>query len=170
MKHAASQKKMAVFWIILGSSIIKNMGKISNLFAGFASAVALNVLHESLKDKKTTPRIDFLGEQALQKTVRYFGGNISDTDDLYKATLAGDIISNTIYYSWIASAKSQHLFTKAIAMGLLAGIGAVKLPEPLGLNPKPVAKTDGIKAMTVGYYVFGALITAVVASALKKSR
>lgn len=143
------------------------MGKISNLFAGLAGAVALNVLHESLKNKRDTPRIDFLGEQALQKTVRYFGGNITDTDDLYKATLAGDIVSNTIYYSMIASAKPGIIWPKAIAMGLIAGFGAIKLPEPLGLNPKPVAKTDGIKAMTVGYYVFGALVTALVASAFK---
>jgi hypothetical protein len=144
------------------------MGRISNLFAGLAGAVALNVLHEFLKNKRTTPRIDFLGEQALQKTVRYFGGNITDTDDLYKLTLAGDLISNTIYYSRVASAKRQHLFGRAIAMGLIAGIGAVKLPEPLGLNPKSVAKTDQVKSMTVGYYLFGALVTALVASALKK--
>lgn len=145
------------------------MGKISNLFAGLAGAVALNILHESLKNKRDTPRIDLLGEQALQKTVRYFGGNITDTDDLYKATLAGDLISNTIYYSWIASGKRSHIWPKAIAMGLAAGIGAVTLPEPMGLNPKPVAKTEGIKAMTVGYYLFGAIVTALVASSFKSN-
>lgn len=144
------------------------MGKIKNLIAGFAGAVALNVLHESIKNKRTTPRIDLLGEQALQKTVRYFGGNIRDDDELYAATLAGDIISNTMYYSLIASSKSAYIWPKAIAMGLLAGVGAVKLPKPLGLNPKPVAKNDQIKAMTVGYYVFGALVTALVATSFKK--
>ncbi|MHA4894628.1 hypothetical protein ACXZ1K_07755 [Pedobacter sp. PWIIR3] len=144
------------------------MGKIKNLIAGFAGAVALNVLHESIKNKRTTPRIDLLGEQALQKTVRYFGGNIRDDDELYAATLAGDIISNTMYYSLIASSKSRYIWPKAIAMGLLAGVGAVKLPKPLGLNPKPVAKNDQIKAMTVGYYVFGALVTALVATSFKK--
>jgi hypothetical protein len=144
------------------------MGKISNLFAGLAGAIALNVLHESLKNKRDTPRIDFLGEQALQKTVRYFGGNISDTDDLYKATLAGDLVSNTIYYSLIAASKPGFIWPKAVAMGLIAGFGAIKLPEPLGLNPKPVAKTNQIKAMTVGYYLFGALVTALVASAFKQ--
>ncbi|EDM37773.1 hypothetical protein PBAL39_15149 [Pedobacter sp. BAL39] len=144
------------------------MGKITNLIAGLAGAAALNILHESLKNKRSTPRIDFLGEQALQKTVRYFGGNITDTDDLYKATLAGDLISNTIYYSWIASAKRKNLWTKAVAMGLLAGVGAITLPEQMGLNPKSVAKTNEIKAMTVGYYVFGALVTALVSSAFKR--
>jgi hypothetical protein len=144
------------------------MGKISNLFAGLVGAVALNVLHESLKNKRDTPRIDILGEQALQKTVRYFGGNITGPDNIYNATLAGDLFSNTIYYSWIASAKPGLLWPKAIAMGLLAGVGAVKLPGPLGLNPEPVAKTDGIKAITVGYYLFGALVTAFVASAFNK--
>jgi hypothetical protein len=143
------------------------MGKISNLVAGLAGAAALNILHESLKNKRDTPRIDFLGEQALQKTVRYFGGTITDTDDLYKATLAGDLISNTIYYSWIASGKRSHIWPKAIAMGLAAGIGAITLPKPMGLDPKPVAKTDEIKAMTVGYYLFGALVAALVASSFK---
>jgi len=144
------------------------MGKITNLIAGLAGAAALNILHESLKNKRSTPRIDFLGEQALQKTVRYFGGNITDTDHLYTATLAGDLISNTIYYSCIASAKRKNLWTKAVAMGLLAGVGAITLPEPLGLNPKSVAKTNEIKAMTVGYYLFGALVTALVSSAFKR--
>jgi len=144
------------------------MGRITNLIAGLAGAVALNVLHESLKNKRTTPRIDFLGEQALQKTVRYFGGNITDRDDLFNVTLAGDIVSNTLYYSVIPGGKPQHLWIRAVAMGLMAGVGAIKLPEPLGLNPKPVAKTDAIKVMTVGYYVFGALVTALVATAIKK--
>ena len=144
------------------------MGKISNLISGFAGAAALNVLHESVKNKRSTPRIDFLGEQALQKTVRYFGGNITNTTELYTAKLAGDIISNTIYYSCIASGKPAMIWTKAIAMGLIAGIGAVKLPEPLGLNPKSVAKTEQIKSMTVGYYVFGALVTALVATAFRR--
>lgn len=146
------------------------MGKITNLIAGFAGAAALNILHEATKNKRTTPRIDWLGEQALQKTVRYFGGNITDSDHLYTATLAGDIVSNTIYYSVIGSSKGYGIWAKAISMGLLAGIGAITLPEPMGLNPKAVAKTDRIKIMTVGYYVFGALVTAVVASALKKNR
>lgn len=146
---------------------MKIMGKISNLFAGLCGSVALNILHETLKNKRDTPRIDFLGEQALQKTVRYFGGNITDRDDLYKTTLAGDLISNTIYYSWIAAGKRSAIWPKAIAMGLVAGIGAITLPEPMGLNPKSVAKTDKIKAMTIGYYLFGAVVTALVASAYK---
>ncbi|WP_256007560.1 MULTISPECIES: hypothetical protein [Pedobacter] len=138
------------------------MGKLKNLFAGLCGAVALNILHESLKHKRNTPRIDLLGEQALQKTVRHLGGNITDEQALYNATLAGDIISNTLYYSMIGSKKQSNIWLKAITMGLLAGVGAVKLPEPMGLNEKPVAKTKTISAMTVGYYLFGALVTAAV--------
>ena len=147
---------------------MQTMGKIINLLAGLAGAAALNILHESLKNKRDTPRIDLLGEQALQKAVRYFGGNITDSDDLYKTTLAGDLVSNSIYYSYIASSKRKNIWVTAVGMGLLAGIGAVTLPEPMGLNPKPVAKTEEIKLMTVGYYLFGALVTAFVASKLKR--
>ncbi|ETZ20851.1 hypothetical protein N824_29630 [Pedobacter sp. V48] len=32
----------------------------------------------------------------------------------------------------------------------------------------PAAKTDQIKALTVGYYVFGALVTALIACAFKQ--
>ena len=144
------------------------MGKVKNLIAGFAGAVALNILHETLKHKSNNvPRIDLLGENALQKTLGFFGERIGDKDTLYKATLAGDIVSNTIYYSMIGAGDPKYLWPKALFLGLSAGIGAVKLPEPMGLNPKPVTKSDEVKALTVGYYVFGAIITALVLKKLK---
>ena len=144
------------------------MGKVKNLIAGFAGAVALNILHETLKHKSNNvPRIDLLGENALQKTLGFFGERIGDKDTLYKATLAGDIVSNTIYYSMIGAGDPKYLWPKALFLGLSAGIGAVKLPEPMGLNPRPVAKSDEVKALTVGYYVFGAIITALVLKKLK---
>lgn len=145
------------------------MSKIKNLIAGFAGAIALNILHETLKkEKSNVPRIDLLGEEALQKTLRHFGASIDQKQDLYKATLAGDVLSNTFYYSLIGAGSRTYLWPRAIFLGLSAGIGAVKLPEPMGLNPEPVAKTDQVKVLTVGYYVFGAVVTALVLNILSK--
>ena len=145
------------------------MGKFKNLIAGFAGALALNILHESLKHKsKDMPRIDILGEKALQKALGYFGTEIDTHDNLYKATLAGDLVSNTIYYSMIGSGGGKYIWPKAIFMGLSAGVAAVKLPEPMGLNPKPVAKNEQVIMLTVGYYVIGAMITALVLKSLSK--
>lgn len=137
------------------------MSVLKNLLAGFGGAVALNVLHESLKNRNfEMPRIDLLGEEALQKTLNYMGTGISDPAQLYKATLAGDIVSNTIYYSMIGTGSADNVWKKAIGLGLAAGVGAVTLPEPMGLNAAPVAATTTRKTLTVGYYVVGALVTA----------
>lgn len=145
------------------------MSKIKNLLAGLAGAVALNILHESLKKTSSDmPRVDLLGEEALQKTIQYFGGNLDNKKDLYKVTLAGDILGNTLYYSLIGAGNPKYLWPKVAMMGLSAGIGAVRLPEPMGLDPEPVAKNNQIKALTVGYYVLGAAVTGLVLSLLKK--
>lgn len=146
------------------------MSKIKNLLAGLAGATVLNVLHESLKNKSPNmPRVDLLGENALQKTLKYFGGSIDNSATLYKATLASDVVGNTLYYSLIGTGSQKYLWPKAIFMGLSAGIGAVTLPEPMGLDAEPVAKNNQVKVLTVAYYLLGALATALVLNAMKKS-
>jgi hypothetical protein len=146
------------------------MSKIRNLLAGAAGATALNVLHESLKKKSPDmPRVDLLGEDALQKALNYFGGSIDSKANLYKATLAGDVVGNTLYYSLIGTGNQKYLWPKAILMGLSAGIGAVTLPEPLGLDPEPVAKNNQVKVLTVVYYLLGAVVTGLVLNAMRKT-
>lgn len=138
-----------------------------NLLAGLGGALALNILHESLKKKyPDMPRIDLLGEEALQKGMGYFGHSIENPATLYKATLAGDIVSNTLYYSAIGSGSKHTVWAKAISLGLAAGVGAVTLPKPLGLNPEPVARNSKVKALTIGYYLAGALVTAALLRAM----
>lgn len=132
-----------------------------NLLAGLGGALALNLLHELLKrTDKNMPRIDKLGEEALQKGVVAAGGEpIKDKDNLYAATLGADLLSNALYFSAIGVGGTKHVWTKAITLGLTAGGGAVAVPELVGLDAKPVAKTDTTKSLTVGYYLFGALVT-----------
>lgn len=141
-----------------------------NFLAGLGGAIVLNLLHESLKKKKMdTPRIDLVGEEALQKTLGYFGSKIENKDTLYKATLAGDLISNATYYSMIGNSP-DNIWGKAISLGLVAGIGAVVVPKEIGLDETPVAKNNQVKAMTVGYYLVGALATAAILTALKSKK
>ena len=142
------------------------MSKMKTIVAGLGGAIALNLLHESLKHKHATPNID-KGEEALQKTLNAFGTEISGKDNLYAATLGADIISNAMYYSAIGAPGTKNVWTRAITLGLTAGIGAVTLPEPLGLDEKPVAATTEKQALTVGYYVFGALVTAALLKVMK---
>lgn len=141
-----------------------------NFLAGLGGAIVLNLLHESLKNKKMdTPRIDLVGEEALQKTLGYFGTKIENKDTLYKATLAGDLISNATYYSMIGN-STENVWRKAVSLGLVAGIGAVVVPKEIGLDEKPVAKNTQVKVLTVGYYLVGALATAAILTALKSKK
>jgi len=143
------------------------MAAIKNIIAGLGGAIALNLLHEALKHKKGTPRIDLVGEEALQKGLEPLGQEIKDEDNLYLATLGADIVSNTMYYATIGAGGAANLWPRALAMGFTAGIGAVTLPEPMGLDDDPVAGSMQKQAMTVGYYMFGALVTAALLKAMK---
>ncbi|KQM77854.1 hypothetical protein ASE74_15750 [Pedobacter sp. Leaf216] len=142
------------------------MGKITNLLAGLGGAVVLNILHESLKKGKDMPRIDLLGEEALQKSLGYLGTSIDDDKELYLSTLAGDVAGNAIYYSLIGGSYSL-IWPKAIILGLAAGVGAVKLPKPMGLQPEPTAKNVKVSALTIAYYLTGAIVTGAILKTLK---
>lgn len=138
------------------------------LIAGFGGAVCLNILHESLKNThEDMPRIDLVGSEALLKSLGAIGVTMNDSKQLYYATLAGDLISNGVYNSFIFS-KKKNLWMRATAIGLAAGVGAVVLPKPLGLNDQPITKTDATKALTIGYYLFGALAAVAIYKAIKK--
>ncbi|KFC20334.1 hypothetical protein [Chryseobacterium sp. FH1] len=131
------------------------------ILAGFGGAIALNILHETIrKNFDNVPHINELGEEALLKLTDNTSIDISGENSLYAATLAGDIISNGLYY---ASTATNH----NISSGLLMGIGAVALPKHIGLNDKPVAENFKKKAMTVGYYLFGALVTKLIYDKIK---
>ncbi|RZJ33449.1 MAG: hypothetical protein EOO51_13920 [Flavobacterium sp.] len=140
-----------------------------NLLAGLGGAIALNILHESLKKKsKNMPRVDRLGEEAVQKALNAAGTGIEDEANLYLATLASDVISNGLYYSAIGYGNPKYTWIKAIALGITGGAGAIGLPGPLGLDPTPVTKSNTTKSLTIGYYLFGALVTAAILKSMEK--
>lgn len=124
------------------------------IIAGLGGAIALNLLHEIIrKNFDNVPEINKVGEEALNKVLDKADVKITDHDQLYAATLAGDVISNGIYYATTATSGFN------IASGLAMGLGALALPEKIGLDDKPVAETTQKKVMTVAYYLFGAIVT-----------
>jgi hypothetical protein len=54
------------------------------------------------------------------------------------------------------------------ALGLAAGVGAVALPERMGLGSAPSARTNETKAMTVAWYLAGGLAAGLAYSLLAK--
>ena len=123
------------------------------ILAGLGGAIALNILHETIrKNFSNVPHINEVGEEALLKITDNTPINITGENNLYAATLVGDVISNGIYYATTATKND-------LTSGLLVGVGAIALPKKLGLNDEPVAENTQKKLMTVGYYIFGALVT-----------
>ena len=141
---------------------------IRNMAAGLMGSVALNILHEVIrKNIINVPQINLIGAEAVNKTLSQYGRPIQNPDDLHKVTLELDLLTNAAYYSAIGG-KGKYIWPKAVAMGLSAGIGALKLPKPLGLDPTPVTETTQKQVMTVGYYLFGALVTALALKTILK--
>jgi hypothetical protein len=139
-----------------------------NLIAGFGGAIVITLLNESLKNEvQKAPRLDLLGEEAVQKSMAFFGTKVENKDTLYKSSLSADLVSNTIYYGMIGG-EGKELWGKAAIAGLTAGIGGVFLPEKIGLNEQTVTKSFTTKLMTVGYYMIGALTTAAILQVMNK--
>lgn len=139
------------------------------ILAGFAGAAALNILHETVRRfDADAPRVDLLGEEALTHSMNSLNLEPPKGNNLYAATLAGDVISNCIYYSAIGMAGSKNIYLKGAVAGLTAGLGAIKLPDQMGLDDEPVTKTDKTKVLTVAWYLIGGLVTAAVFDRLNK--
>ena len=154
-----------------GYKIILIMKTITNIAGGLAGAVALNILHESVRriDHKS-PRIDLVGEEALTKIIKSIGVEPPKGNKLYAATLAGDVVSNALYYSMIGVGKKNTLLLRGAAYGLAAGIGALALTKPMGLSDAPITKTTETKVLTVAWYLFGGLVTAFAIKSLQKKQ
>ncbi|MET3979657.1 hypothetical protein ABIB62_002245 [Mucilaginibacter sp. UYP25] len=142
---------------------------IKNLLGGLAGAAALNLLHETVKRfDHDAPRVELVGEEAIVKGMEAIGKEPLSGDALYAATLAGDLLSNTFYYSLIGAGKQKNLLLRGIVYGAFAGFGAIKLTKPVGLSDAPITRTDKTKILTVAYYTFGGLVTALVIKSMCK--
>ena len=143
--------------------------KASAVVGGLAGAAALTILHESLKkiDSKA-PRMDLLGMMALSKVIRNVGKNPPAADKLYVYTLAGDLLSNALYYSLAGVGKEKSLFQKGAALGLAAGLGALLLPKPLHLNEEYSNRTTHTQVLTVAYYLVGSLVASAIMKRLRR--
>lgn len=122
------------------------------VIAGIGGAVALNMLHGVVKRNfDDVPDFNEVEEEAIDKSLGKMNLQVRDHDRLYNATTTGDILTNAAYYAFTP-------FKMSSVIGALGGLGAIVLPKKLGLDNTPIAGTDKKKMITVGYYVFGALV------------
>jgi hypothetical protein len=143
--------------------------KNSAALGGLAGAAALTVLHETIKkfDSKA-PRMDLLGMMALSKLLRGIGKNPPPYNRLYLYTMAGDLVSNALYYSLAGIGNKKSILQRGLALGIAAGLGAIFLPKPLHLNEDYSNRTPRTQVLTVAYYVIGSLVAAALISKFQK--
>jgi hypothetical protein len=101
--------------------------------------------------------MDMLGMQAIENGLRSLQVQPPQGKSLYEMALAGDLVSNALYYSMVAQGKPEGALLRGAMLGLAAGLGAVALPKPLGLQPQ-INRTSATHAMTIGWYLLGGLV------------
>jgi hypothetical protein len=146
------------------------MKLLPSLAAGFSGAAALTILHETMRHLRPhdAPRMDVLGERGLRKLLGLADAPQPDETTAYLATMAGDVLSNGLYYTLVGS--GPHSLGRGILLGAAAGVGGVVLPGPLGLGEAPSNRTPQTQAMTVAWYTLGGLAAGLVGQALRKQR
>jgi hypothetical protein len=137
------------------------------LLPGALGAVTTNILHEIVRrNVPNAPRVDLLGMQALAKVIAARAKPPTGTT-LYALTLAGDLSSNTVYFSVAGYVPRRYALPAGFAIGVLAGVGAVTLPGPLGLSEEPTARTPLTQALTVALYAAGGLAAGIAARTMR---
>lgn len=133
---------------------------LSAIASGAAGAVALTAVHEAARHTLgAAPRMDVLGERAIAAAV----GPMPEPQ-LHAAALAGDLAANTAFYALVVAGEPAGAVARGALLGLVAGLGAVVLPGPLGLGAGPSRRTPQTAAMTVGWYTLGGLVAGCVYS------
>ena len=145
--------------------------KLSTTIGGLAGACTLTLLNESVKRiDNDAPRTDLLGMNALARITK--GSNLISqaAGKLVPMAMAGDLISNALYYSMADSDNKRKTMLKGAVLGLGAGLGAVVLPKTLGLNEEATTRTTKTKMLTVAWYLVGGLVAAAMINLLDQRK
>ena len=136
--------------------------------SGFVGVVTVTVLNETARRLVPhAPRMDVIGERALRKTLRAAKLKPPQGRALYRWTMAGDLLSNTLYYSMVGGRSSQNAWRRGAVLGLAAGVGAIVLPRPLGLGRQPGERVPRTQLLTASWYLTGGLAAAAAARLLR---
>jgi hypothetical protein len=144
------------------------MPLLPTLVSGLVGATTLTLLHETARRiVPEAPRADVLGMRTLAIALRALDTPPPRDEVLHRWALLGDLIANSLYYSFVGIGAVRHAWRRGALLGLLAGVGAVVLPGPLGLGNEPTNRERSTQVMTVLWYLTGGLAAAVAAKRLR---
>jgi hypothetical protein len=151
------------------------MKVIQALGSGLIGAVSLTLLHETLRRlTPEAPRMDLLGMRALSKrslskSMRKLDVEPPSGKELFNLTMAGDLVSNALYYSLVGlTGNGKQAWLSGAGLGLAAGVGAVVLPSAMGLGSGPSRRTPTTALLTILLYLQGGVAAAAAYRLLSK--
>lgn len=143
------------------------MRPLNALASGLVGATTLTLVHEiARRVLPDAPRVDLLGMRAIAATLRRGGATPPPSERLYWWALAGDLASNSLYYSLAAIGAPERAVWRGGLLGLGACIATVTLPPIVGLGHRPQARTPQTALLTVLWYLIGGLTAGATATAL----
>jgi hypothetical protein len=147
------------------------MSYINRSIAGLAGSLALTAVHQIFKKYYSeAPNLDQVGEIAIKTSLEKVDLHATNQDEVYAAAMGGNILSNAILFSTLAtSTNTSQIISKTLGAGLLGAAGTLGLADNLLGNNK-ATNTDGKKWMTTGYYLFGAIVSIGVYHLLEKRK
>ncbi len=133
--------------------------------AGLAGAGTLNLIHETAR--RFIPNAPHVHEVAMQANQRFvfspLGIQLSKRN-LYLATLAGDLVSNSVFYAAVVNGMGRSdqnsVWKRATLFGLGAGVLTVILPPLAGLKQQPTRNFAKTATLTAAWYLLGSLVAA----------
>ena len=144
---------------------------LASLASGVVGALALTAIHEGARRVLPhPPRMDTLGRRAVKKSLHATGHDTKTRAELQRWALLGDIAANTLYYAAVARGAGRARWGRALALGTLAGLGAMAAPPYLGLGRAPNSQYASTHLMTIAWYLAGALASAAAASYMTPRR
>ena len=136
------------------------------LASGAIGAGVLTAVHEAGRHfLPDAPRMDVLGMRALASAFEEAGSEPPPAPRLHRLTLAGDLLANSLYYAAVPGRTAAETWWRGVLLGTAAGVGALLLPEPLGLGTPPHSESRRNRVATVCWYLIGGLAAAAAANA-----
>ena len=141
------------------------------LASGAVGAGVLTLIHQTAIGRvPRAPRMDVVGMRAVDHVTEWMGTENLPRTRLNRVALAGDLFANSLYYSMVAGRTRAETWQRGLMLGAMAGIGALSLPERLGLGTPPDGGSRSNQLMTVAWYVLGGLAAAAAANAFRSTR
>lgn len=131
------------------------------IVSGLAGALAVNLLNETTRQfMPNAPRLDILGKRAIAYPLMEAEIEPPPNSRLYWIALGSDIATNSLYFSLVGLGAVENAYRNGVLLGLAAGIGAIYLPDKIGLGEEMTARTTETAMMTVAWYLAGGLAAA----------